>query len=109
MTAIYHYNATSGAYSGESLADESPLEKGVFLIPAHATTLPPPNVNTGEYAVWAGNKWEVRRIPVETPKQVSLGTTKAAKDTPAKTGVLDPVAKLRQFLLDNPDVLALLK
>lgn len=79
MSTIYHYNPVSGIYSGESVADESPLEEGVFLIPAHATTSPPPEVNMGEYAAWTGDEWEVRQIPVETPEPVSLDAAKAAK------------------------------
>ncbi|QJT10220.1 hypothetical protein [Oceanidesulfovibrio marinus] len=55
---IYHYDRDTGAYLGPSLADESPLEPGVFILPAHATKIEPPETDSGDTAVWNGAAWE---------------------------------------------------
>ena len=62
---IYNYNPENGYFVGESLADESPLESGVFLIPAHATEIAAPKATKGKVVVWNGSDWELQNLPVE--------------------------------------------
>jgi hypothetical protein len=62
---IYNYNPENGYFVGESLADESPLESGVYLIPAHATEIVAPKATTGKIVVWNGNNWELQDLPKE--------------------------------------------
>ncbi|NLO90693.1 MAG: hypothetical protein GX410_01705 [Elusimicrobia bacterium] len=56
---IYNYSASTKEYLGEALADESPLEPGQFLIPAHATPVPPPVISAGHAAVFNGSAWDL--------------------------------------------------
>ncbi len=57
---IYHYHPQIGTFLGAAEADESPLEPGVFLLPAHATELPPPTTGAHEAAVFADSEWIIR-------------------------------------------------
>lgn len=54
---IYHYHPQSGDLVGTGSADDSPLEPGMFLVPAHATTIEPPETATNQVAVFDGDKW----------------------------------------------------
>ena len=56
---IYNYDPTTREYLGKGLADESPLEPGVYLIPANATATPAPALNHGEAAIFDGDNWRV--------------------------------------------------
>jgi hypothetical protein len=67
---IFNYDS-AGFYIGESVADESPLEPGVFLVPANATTLVPPTVNEGFRPCFYDGGWHAAAFtpitPVEEP------------------------------------------
>ena len=60
---IYNYDK-NGVYVGESLADQSPLEPGVFLIPALATVIAPPKATKEKIVVFNGDDWELQNPPV---------------------------------------------
>lgn len=82
----------AGLYQGETVADESPREPGVYLVPAGATLTPPP-------AEWPDDKW---------PRFNGRAWDFVTKPKPAANDN-DPVAKLRAFLVANPDVAAVLE
>ncbi|MDH1590530.1 phage tail protein [Stutzerimonas stutzeri] len=89
-TVIAYQFDAAGFYRGETTADESPLEPGVFLLPARCTSVPPPaDVPEERWPRWNGAAWVLVNKP-------------AALATP------DPVVKLREFLAENPDVAALI-
>lgn len=54
-----------GLYLGPTLADESPLEPGVFLIPAGCVEVEPPGTGYNEIQRWTGKEWVVETIPPE--------------------------------------------
>jgi hypothetical protein len=84
----------AGLFAGTTEAHESPLEPGVFIMPAGCVDLAPPdNVPTDRWPRWNGAQWELIHRPVAT------------LEAPAAE---DPVAKLRAFLDANPDVASLL-
>lgn len=83
----------AGLFIGFTEADESPLEPGVYLLPARCTLTPPPDAAEDTWPRWNGSAWQL--------------VTRPQPDAPANDN--DPVAKLRDFLAANPDVAALLQ
>lgn len=85
---VYQTNH-AGLFVGKTVADVSPLENDVFLIPAGCVETPPPE-KWGEYEWprWNGFEWEL--IP------------KPKIDEP-----MTPEQKLAEFLQNNPDVMNL--
>jgi hypothetical protein len=63
MKDAYSFHPSTGVFLGVDFAQESPLELGVFLLPAGATFVEPPQVSDGQQAVWNGDSWEVQAIP----------------------------------------------
>jgi hypothetical protein len=55
----YGYDPVTKVYTGEVFCQESPLEPGVYLIPAHATTTAPPALGENEAAVFENGAWKV--------------------------------------------------
>ncbi|MDR1350850.1 MAG: hypothetical protein LBJ59_08785 [Zoogloeaceae bacterium] len=49
-------------------ADLSPLEPGVFLIPADAVDAPPPEIPQEQRAKWGGDAWLFEDIPPPSPE-----------------------------------------
>jgi hypothetical protein len=64
---IYHYHSVTGEYLGDSIARESPLEPGVYLIPAHATDIKPPEPIEQKLRVFTQGQWVYEDIPVPEP------------------------------------------
>jgi hypothetical protein len=56
---IYNYHPDYKYFYCESIADESPLEPGVFLIPAHATDIEPPTCESNQIQIFNGTSWDI--------------------------------------------------
>ena len=77
---------TSGLFIGQTVADESPLEPGVWLMPGGTVETPPPvDYPEGQWPRWNGRRW------------VLANNVKAADESAA-------LGKLQAFLAANPDV-----
>lgn len=90
MKTVWQMDAR-GYCVGPVEADPSPLESGVYLIPAGCVETPPPDVRLehGQAFRWIRGAWQVVTVPV-------VG------------GYGTPVEKLVAFLRANPDVRALI-
>lgn len=65
MTKIVYRYDENNCYIGTDRAFESPLEKGVFHIPANCTEIEPPEGKEGFKIKWNGEAWEYEEIPKE--------------------------------------------
>lgn len=57
---IHNYHPLTGVFLAATIADESPLEPGVLIIPAFATEVAPPSVDEGQVAVFQDGGWMVK-------------------------------------------------
>lgn len=58
---VFNYNPATKEYIDSNDADESPLEPGVFLLPANATfTSIPAEIPVNYSCVWAEDHWELQ-------------------------------------------------
>lgn len=71
----------NGIFVGAAQADESPLEPGVYLVPAGCVLVPPPAIPAGFRAKWSGAAWLLEDastgLPADpgglTPQQLRSG------------------------------------
>lgn len=54
---VYNYNPDTGEYLGPETAHESPMEPGVYLMPAHSTETAPPEAGEHQAAVYRNGAW----------------------------------------------------
>lgn len=86
---VYQYNQ-AGLFVCETVADESPREPGVFLMPGNSTeTAPPEEWPDDKWPRFNGKSWDLIPKP-KVPEPIS------------------PEQKLAEFLRSNPDVTALI-
>ena len=55
---VYNYHPVTKEFTEFSEADEDPLDKGKWLIPASATVIPPPEQVNGKVRVFTGLLWQ---------------------------------------------------
>ena len=75
---IYHYHPITGEYLSKGMADESPLEKGVFLIPAHATNKDPLPGVEGKAVIFDG---EWKHVDIEVVAEKDTDNTSPSTET----------------------------
>ena len=97
MAKIVSQLDAHGRFVGTTLADESPLEPGVFLLPGGTVDVEPPVVPDGKFAHWSG-AWVLEDIPQpeapvlpEIPRVPQVVTRRQALLALLAAGKLDAV------------------
>lgn len=93
---------TDGYFVGLTTADESPLEEGVFLLPAGAIDTSAPAIVEGKRAKWNGT-WVFEDIPqpeTELAPEPLTYTQKRAAEYPPIFDYLDGIVKADQAQID---------
>lgn len=62
---VFNYHPLTGLLIGESIADKSPLEDGVFIIPAFSTDIEPPSQINGKHCVFVEGQWVLLDVASE--------------------------------------------
>jgi len=86
MKTVYQLNQ-NGEYTGETIAHESPLEPGIYLIPGGCVETAPPKTKEGQIAVWDG-VWTLVDVPKpEKPKEPTAKEIAAQKISTQKAKI----------------------
>jgi hypothetical protein len=76
---VYNFDPNTFEYLGASTAFESPLEPGVYLVPANATATPVPTFNAAtQQCYWINGAWTVSTIVATAPTQPTAAELAAA-------------------------------
>jgi len=101
---IVYQTDKDGILVDQMEADESPLEPGVYLIPAGCVLRVPPPCPSGMRVRWTGDDWTVEAIPMPAPapmpmpdgnppKEVEIMAARAALDALVAAGVISAQAR----------------
>lgn len=101
---IFHYHPITGAFLGAGKADPSPLEEGVWLIPAHATEIKPPVAKEGQQVVYRSGLWVIEDLPEPEPEP----TVQVAVQFPDPAAPLTAAERLEAAGFDLDELRALL-
>lgn len=92
----------AGYFTNVTTADESPLEPGVYLMPAGCVDASPPVIPEGQLAKWQG-AWVFEDIPqpepAPPPKELTYAE-KREKEYPTLLDYLDGLVKGDQAQID---------
>jgi len=98
---------SQGLFLGETMAHESPLEPGVWLIPAGAIDEPAPEIPEGQQARWVNNAWTFETIPapvpepeIQTPEEDMSYAAQRRRAYPSIYDYIDGVVKGDQAQID---------
>lgn len=109
---VYNYHPVTGEFLNQGVADESPLEPGVLLIPANATLSPPPQEGVHQVAVFAAGAWslvadyrgQLYWLDGVERQIFELGVRPPDGSTPQKPAVALPtLAATKDALMDSVD------
>jgi hypothetical protein len=95
-----------GYYTGLTVADESPLEPGVYLMPAGTIDAEQPIIPENHFARWVDNNWTFEPMPeiVAAEELAAVEETyvqKRAREYPPMTDYLDGIVKGDQSQIDK--------
>jgi hypothetical protein len=96
---VYQAHPVSGDYIGEVVCDESPLEPGVYLVPAHCTEIKPPEFNPETHICKFVGKieegsWQILTI------QEAIDTSEPLNFQPTKEELAE-IIRIEQEALDR--------
>lgn len=110
----YSYDFETGIFNGETVADESPLEPGIFHIPANSTMEKPPVPGAGQKVIYQNGAWLIVNIPappeppVPTAAEIIAAENAAAKAALSKLD-MESIRSMREWIAAQPSAPKILK